>query len=533
MSIGAAVIVLAACSTGDEPAPGEPEGTEGTAQDSRDVSVQLYQAPTSFNPLIASIGPNHLISQLHWDGLVSVGPDNEYESRLAESWSVSEDGMTWTFDLRDDVTWSDGEPFTADDVLFSFELYADPASGSANAGKFASVDGAAAFADGEADSIAGFTAPDDHTFVVSLTEPNSAFLIDLIQPILFILPEHVVGEFPVEELTDHQFFREPTVGLGPYVFQRWVTDDQIEFHPNPQYRNELHLDRVFAQFLTTDVAMAQLETGEIDYAQVAAADATRVEQIDGVTLHRDEGPGVMALHTAHDSGKLADVRVRQAILHAIDRDSLVDEVLNGEGKVVDTLIHGPDWAMPDDLTHYDYDPARAQALLDEAGWDSETPVRLEVTPGQADRDTIVTIVAGQLQAVGIDATVAEMESSVMAERIGERDFDLLISGYGMFNIDPAAMDARVKCNQIGGSNLSGYCNEELDELLEQGIATADQDERQQIYAEAQRIMNEEVPIILLYSPNNLAGTSAQLQGFETAGSVSNHFWNAADWSVGG
>lgn len=527
---GLALLVAAACSGPDEDT-GSTGGESGAPAGDREVTVQLYQAPRGFSPLLASIGPDHLMEQLHWDSLVSATAEGEYGPRLAESWEVSPDGKTWTFHLRDDVLWSDGEPFTSEDVLFTYNVYANPATGSAYAGKFSTVTGAAALVDGTADAVAGFQAPDEHTFVIQLDAPNVALLDELVQPILFILPQHVVGELPQEGLADNPFFREPTVGLGPYVFQRWVTNDQVEFAANPEYRDELGLDRVFTQYVTTDVATAQLETGEIDYAQVAAPDVARVEGLDGVTLHRADGPGVLALHTAIDSGKLADPRVRQAIMYAVDREALVEEVLAGEGQVVDTLVHGPEWAMPDDLTHYGYDPDKARELLAEAGWDPTTQVRLEIVPGQRDRDTTMTIIAAQLQEVGINAQVQPYEAAQLSESIGNRDFDLLISGYGLFTIDPASMNARLMCAQVGGANISAYCNEELDALLQQGIATTDQAERESIYAQAQHIVNEEVPIFVLYVPNTLAATSDRLQGFELNPSVVDAFWNAADWTV--
>lgn len=523
--IAGLALALAGCSGGD--------ADEGSGSDSRDAKVQLYQAPNSFNPLIASIGPNHLMDQLHWDSLVTSDADNQYAPRLAENWEVSDDGSTWTFHLLEGVTWSDGEPFTSADVKFSYELYANPASGSAYAGNFAGVVGAAEFAAGTADAIEGFQTPDDQTFVVELTTPNVGFLEVLVTPTMFVLPQHVVGEFPVEGLVDNPFFREPTVGIGPYVFEQWVTDDQVEFHANPEYRTDLGLDRVFAQYLPTDVAMAQLETGEIDFAQVAAPDAERAEGIDGVTLHRTDGPGVLALHTAMDSGKLADPRVRQAIMYAVDREALVNEVLAGEGKVVDTLVHGPDWAVPDGLTHYDYNPEKARDLLAQAGWDPATKVRIEIVPGQRDRDTTVTIVAAQLQEVGIDAEVTQMEPAQQAEAIANRDFDLLISGYGNFVIDPSSMNLRLLCSQAApaGPNLSAYCNQDLDALLEAGIATTDQTEREQIYAQAQQIVNAEVPIVVLYVPNTLAATNDRLTGFELNAQATHAFGNADEWSL--
>jgi peptide/nickel transport system substrate-binding protein len=473
------------------------------------------------------------MEQLLWDALVSATSDNKYGPRLAERWEVSADGRTWTFHLVKGVKWSDGQAFTAKDVVFTYNLYANAKSGTGYAGKFSVVTGAKALADGSATTVSGFQAPDDNTFVIQLDKPNVAFLDELVQPIMFILPEHVVGKFPVDGLTDNPFFREPTVGLGPYVFKRWVTDDQVEFGANPQYRKKLGLDRVFAQYLTTDAAMAQLQTGKLDYAQVAAPDAKRVEGLDGVNLQRADGPGVMALHTAFDKGKLADVRVRQAIMYAIDREALVDQVLAGEGKVVDTLVHGPDWAMPADLVHYKYDPAKAKDLLAQAGWNPKTEVRIELVPGTRDRDTMVTIVAAQLKEVGINAVVKNYQAAELSEAIGKRDFDLLVSGYGLFIIDPASMNARLSCANVGGSNISAYCNKELDQLLTAGIATTDQAQREKTYGDAQRLVNREVPIFVMYVPNTIAATSDRLQGFKLNPSVVDAFWNAADWSLNG
>nr|BFE61538.1 peptide-binding protein [Dactylosporangium thailandense] len=503
----------------------------GDAGGSRDATVQLYQAPRGFNPLLASIGPDHLMEQLHWDSLVSAAGDSTYGARLAERSEVSADGKTWTFHLVQGVKWSDGTPFTAKDVVFTYNLYANPKSGSGYVGKFANVNGAKAFKDGTATSVAGFQAPDDNTFVIQLDQPNVAFLDELVQPIMFILPEHVVGKFPVDGLTNNPFWRNPTVGLGPYVFSRWVTADQVEFKANPNYRKKLGLDRVFAQYLTTDAAMAQLQTGKLDYAQVAAPDAKRVEGLKGVKLQRAEGPGIFALHTAVDSGKLANPLVRQAIMYAIDRDALVKQVLNGEGKVVDTLVHGPSWAVPSGLTHYGYDPAKAKALLAQAGWNPATEVRIELTPGQRDRDTAATIIAAQLKEAGINARVQNYQAAELSQAIGKRDFDLLISSYGLFTIDPASMNARLSCAAVGGTNITAYCNKDLDALLKQGIATKDQAQRQQIYAQAQKIVNEQMPILVMYVPNTIAATSDRLKGFQLNPSVVDAFWNAADWSV--
>jgi peptide/nickel transport system substrate-binding protein len=515
---GAAALSLAACT-----AP----ATETEAGD-RDVSIQLYNAPTTFSPLVLAVGGNQLIQTLHWDSLVGVDDQGQFQPRLAESWDVSDDATEWTFHLKQGLTWSDGEPFTSEDVLFTLNLMANPASGSQISGVFSDIVGAAEVVAGTAETLSGVTAPDESTVTMTLTRPNSAKIIDFAEPQYFMIPAHVYSELPMEDLANNPAFREPEVGIGPYLFSKWVTDEEIEFVPNPEYPGELGLDHVYAKFMATDAAQAQLQTGEIDFSQVAAADAARISELNGVVFHEIGGPGIMALHTAWDSGKLADPRVRQAIMYGIDREALVDQVLDGYGQVVDTIQHGPDWAMPDDLTHYERDVDTAKALLAEAGWDPSTEVRLEIVPGPKDREQALTIIAGQLQEIGMNAKVTQYDNASLGEAIKNRDFDLLISGYGLFNVDPASLNVRLLCDS---GALSRYCNPDLDAALLAGIATTDEDERAAAYADAQRIINEEVPIFPLYVPDTLGATSERLQEFKLNPLPTNAFWNIADWTV--
>lgn len=512
-----------------------PSDASQPSAESRDVSVQLYQAPTTFSPIIPGTGSITLLGQLHFDALVGINSDREVEPRLAESFESSPDARTWTFHLVDGVRWSDGETFDADDVLASFHVFGNPDTGSSVVARVAEIVGGVEFSEGSADTIAGITAPDPLTVVIELVEPNAAYPATLAEPLIFMMPEHVLSTLPTEGMGDDPYWREPTVGVGPFVFSRWVSEEEVELVANPEYRTELGVDRVFAQFLSTEAALARLEAGDLDFAQVAALETERVEGMAGVTLHRAEGSAVMAAHTAVDSGKLADPRVRQAFLYAIDRQAIVDELLNGEGRVVDTLIFGPEWAMPDDLVSYGYDPDKARQLLEEAGWDSGTEVQIEFQPGQIEREQLATIASAQLQAVGINAVPTPYEAAAMRERITNRQFDALLSVYGLFNVDPALMNTRLMCDQAApnGANLTAYCNPELDELLVQGMATTDEAERAEIYADAQRLVNAEVPILVMYSPNMLAATSDRLGGFDLAPIATQAFWNAEDWTVEG
>lgn len=526
------VAAFTGCSVGDDQQSGPKDGDSGGAGGT--AHVALYTQPTTFSPIVTISGADQLVQQLQWDPLFAVDTGGELVPRLAGSWKPNADATQWTITLRDDVTWSDGEPITGEDVAFTFEVYADPSTGSLSTARFANIAGVAEYTAGKADSISGITV-DGQTVTVDLVNPQASFALGIAEPIVPVLPEHTLDALPRKDLATSKFFREPSVGSGPYVFDHWVNDDKVAFIANQHYRDELALEGVDATFLDSDVAEAQIQTGEIDYAQISAAAAEDLSGASGVEVLSATGGSIMGLHSALESGLLGDVRVRQAIMYAIDRQALVDTVLAGHGQVINTIAFGPNADVPSDVDTYAYDPDRARELLKEAGWDPSKKVRLEIIPGLRDREQVVDIVAGQLREVGIDAEVKRFDQAGLTTAIGDRDFDLTISGYGFFNGDPSSMAARVRCDLFApnGSNLVHYCNEDLDQLLEDAEATTDDQKRAAIYEQAQDIVNRDVPIILLFAPDALAATSSAFHGFELNPLPNQAFWNAAEWSKEG
>ncbi len=518
-----AALTFAACTPpGSSPEPGaSPTDASSSTQAGGDLRYHLYQAPTTFSPFHATNGADGEIAGLHFRPLM-VTQGEDYHGILAKEWEVSDDLTTFTFTLQE-TNWSDGTPFTSADVLYTFETFAAPATASGFSGRLGGVKGLTDFQEGKADTITGLTAPDDHTVVIELDAPNVGFMTGL--GTLIIVPKHIYGDIAIDQLQTTPEFREPTVGIGPYIFSRWVTDDQIEFVPNEESFEDHPLDHIYAQYLAGDVARAQLETGEIDIAQIAAADVDAAKAA-GINVQAKEGIGVMSLFSALDSGKLADVKVRQAIMYAIDRQSIVDNVLGGNAKIAETLLYQPSWTIPNDLTEYNYDPDKAKALLAEANWDESVEVNLDIVPGQADRDAVMEIIAGQLQAVGINAKLHQVQPAELTTLVEDRKFDLLITILSMSPVEPALANGRFMCGQ--SLNLAAYCNEELDQLLKEASESADQAVREPLYHDAQRIINRDVPAIPLYVSNQMWGSTDRVQGFDpTIGALT----SAQNWTV--
>jgi peptide/nickel transport system substrate-binding protein len=497
------------------------------------LNVYLYQKPKNWNPLAPSNGPDSQVETLIYDALLMVNDKYEYEPRLAEKWTVSPDAKTFTFNLRSGLKWSDGEPFSSRDVLFTYKLLANPASGSGHAAKFDHVAGIADFRAGTTQDVAGFKTPDANTFVVELDQPNAAFISSISWPFYGILPEHILGTADVKTMSDNPFFLKPTVGMGPYRFVRYETDQFVELEKNPNYRAPVAIDHVFFKPVTTDVATAQLEKGEMQLVQLSPTDVDRLKSVQGIRIESKPGPGIIIMAVNVDQPYLKDTRVRQAMLYAIDRAGIVGQVLAGQASITNTHVMGPADAIPSDLNQYEYNPDKARELLKEAGWNPDQVIKIQWIPGIRDRDATVQIVQSQLGAVGMKVELNPLEVGPILDNHKNRTFDLSLYGGGLYTIDGDSTSVPNQCDQAypAGGNNAHYCNPDVDAAFARGRATSDTAQRNQAYQQVARLTNDEVPYLWLYVPAAVWGSSTKLQNFKPHGELTYGFWNAAEWTL--
>jgi ABC-type transport system substrate-binding protein len=522
--IAAAPTVLAAVPTVVAAAAGGGGGT---------LNIYLYQKPKNWNPMAPPNGPDTQVETLIDDALLMVNDRYEYEPRLAEKWTTSADARTFTFTLRSGLKWSDGEPFSSKDVLFTYKLLANVASGSASAPKFDHVVGIADFRAGTTSDVAGFRTPDANTFVIELDQPNAAFISSISWPFYGILPEHILGTADVKTLADNPFFMNPTVGMGPFTFVRYETDQFVELARNPNYRAPVGLDRIFLKPVTTDVATAQLEKGEMQLAQISPTDLDRLKALPALKIESKPGPGIILMAVAVDQPYLQDKRVRQAMLYAIDRAGIVSQVLSGQATVTNTHVLGPPAAIPGDLNQYEYNPDKARALLKDAGWDPQRTIKIQWIQGIRDRDATVQIVQSQLQAVGMNVELNPLEAGPLVENHKNRTFDLSLYGGGLYTIDGDSTSVPNECAQAypAGGNNAHYCNADVDAAFAKGRSTSDPSERNQAYQQVAKLTNDDVPYLWLYVPSAVWAYSAKLQNFKPHGEFTYGFWNAAEWTL--
>ncbi|MBN2232046.1 MAG: peptide-binding protein [Deltaproteobacteria bacterium] len=524
----------AAPPTGNEQsAPGKPAAvaagnTVAAAPVSGDTIVvgSIGDASTLI-PLLATDASSHQIAGLVYNGLVRYDKNLKLEGELAESWEISADGLTITFHLRPGVRWHDGKPFTAADVLFTYQTIIDPKTPTAYAGDFEQVETA--------------TAVDPLTFRVTYRRP---FAPALASWGLGILPEHLLTGI---DITDSPLARHP-VGTGPYRFVEWKTGTEIVLTANDDYfEGRPCIDRYRYRVIPDTATMfLELKAGNLDWMgltpiqydrQTTAARFTRAFNKYRYLAFSYTYLGYNLSHPL-----FADRTVRQALSYAINKRELVDGVLLGHGRVA-TGPYKPDtWFYNPDVRRYPHDPDKARALLAAAGWEDRdgdglldrggTPFSFTLLTNQGNtlRAQTAEIIQRRLAEIGIEMKIRIIEwSAFINEFIDKRKFEAVILGWTTGQ-DPDLYDIW-HSGKTGTKELNfiGYANPEVDDLLERGRHTFNRDERLTCYRRLQEILAEEQPYTFLYVPESLPVVAARFHGIDPAPAGISH--NFIRWHV--
>lgn len=435
------------------------------------------------------------------------------EPLLAESWEMEEDGTAFVFHLREGVTWHDGEPFTADDVVYTFNIFANPAVGSTYASKLADIVGYDEFQAGAATELAGVTKVDDMTVRVELKTPSPLW-VELQQISISMLPEHILGSVPADQLRTNGYWKQ-MIGTGPFVMTKFVDDQYIEGAANENYfLGKPKLDKiVFQIYADTTAILNALEAGELDATPyegggIPLDQVQRFEAMDHLTVlgNMDAGlPTFLFLNLTDPD--FAKPEVRQALMYAIDRDTIMETVRMNYGKISNTMFPA-EWARPADLDTYPFDPEKAMELLKAAGWDSSRKLDfLYYYNDQVNKDIVVAIQA-YLGAVGITVEPRLVDGAGFNQAIVDGTFQI---GYGANGqgLDPSIGALITKC---GTQRAMGYCNEQVDELFTQGVGVAERDARAPFYHEISTILNQELPKIWLWYEVRPMGFNKRIVG---------------------
>ena len=466
-------------------------------------------AMTGGNWFNFSAREDYLFSQLidRDTDAVSIHPD------LATSWEVSDDGLTYTFHLRDDVLFHDGEPLTSADVKFSLQMFFHPDTGASH-GRTSGLDqleGAAAFESGEADEISGIKALDDHTVELNLVRPRSSVLSNMAA--FNIWPQHLLDGIPYAELEDTEYAVRNPVGSGPFTMGDFEPDQYYILEANEDYYDgRPYLDRIIFRIgLSGATAFAALENGEVQMAgRVTAVEYERYKDDPNIVLLGGQLGGGMTVWANHNRPAWQDTRVRQALLFALDREAMAEAYYGELAEVLHVRLSNPEFVSPN-ITTYAYDPDKARELLAEAGWDAEHEVSF-VTYYQDDQNKRIHAAMQQYWGdVGIKVDLVYLDGPAWVARVYDNDeFDLSYGCCGWFNPDQLRLSLGCDRSWPAGRNVGHYCNEEFDALSEGAMSEPDAAKRREMLHQATEILTAEAGEIPVFWPTRYSAFSVDV-----------------------
>ena len=471
--------------------------------------------PDTLNPVISPVSTTIYNTPFFYSGLTRPADDYQPQADLAESWTASPDGKVFTFKLRQGVKFHDGQPFTADDVKFTWELISHPdnVTGRQIAGFFSRVVGAADYTAGKATEIAGIKVLDPYTVQVTLTDVYAPFLtISAGQP---ILPKALWKDVPVKQLAAHPASRRP-VGTGPFVLDTWTANESIVMHAYEDYHlGRANLDRIVSLAVADQTTgFGLLKSGELDamglYSSVPIDNYEELK--NDPNLEARPVPGLANMYAEFNlrNPLFQDVRVRKALSYATDRGALRNDLWRGQAQHINSPIHPAFWAANPNTTTFDNDPAKAADLFAQAGWKRGSDgilekdgqrLRFKMQTIQRDYDVVLQ---EQWKKQGVDVQVERMDFGSFWAPLylqGKTELAGLNLPFGLY-LDP---DYPLTGYFSSRLNRNKYKNEKIDELIPAATATLDREERRKRYFDFQETLAQDVPHLWLGVPNEIWG----------------------------
>jgi peptide/nickel transport system substrate-binding protein len=441
---------------------------------------------------------------------------------------VLDDGrLEVTWKLRPGIRWQDGEPFTSKDVAFTVATINDPGYNPESVEGF--------------DLIDSVETPDDRTAVVTYREIYAPYQDQFWRG---ALPAHLLAGKDLNAFP--QYDRKP-IGTGPYEVKEWKTGEYLLLERNEEYwRGAPAIRQILFRFLpSSNTRMNQLRAGEVHVVDNVPLDKLdELESVSGLTLSRTMGNSYAHVSlNLREVPAFRDVRVRQAIAHAIDRRAIAEDVLDGVVTVVDSVIQPMSWAFNEEVEFYDYDPEKAKALLHEAGYEDEdgdgivekdgAPLSFPGTTrsGHAEWEMVLQVLQAQLKAVGIEMEVRNYEPTLLGELWFSGKLPFFLSAWTLPADPEITLFFASDRTPPRGRNIHYYENEELTRLLYASDQTVDRARRRELLREAQEIVAREAPVIPLYNRTFVAAYPSNLRNVKPNPTNAGLFWNVHEWEV--
>lgn len=483
-------LLLSACQAVAPTAePAEPAEPESQVPQGGTVVLMGHQEVSGLSP--DNTGPDVewvMVANIH-NAMLELNERLELEPVLAESYEVSDDGLTYTFHLREGVKFHDGTELTSEDVKYTLDYYRNPDNATTIIGDLQSID--------------NIETPDDYTVVIKMAEVNAAFLVNGATTFIVQSEYH-------EEVGEDVYRTEP-IGTGPFKLKEWRPAEYTELEAfEDHFRGRPNIDILREEVVPEpSVRTIALETGDAHSAvwPLLTEDNLRLAEDPSFVTYITSWSSIKHFPLNNTHPVLSEKAVRQAMMYALDRQLMIDDIWSGAAQIAHSHLSPKyEFYYNPDLKKYDYDPDAAREMLDEAGWVDEDndgirekdgtdlAFTVSVITGDQARRPIAEVAQQQLAEVGIEIEIEEAPVSSILEGLTECELDAGLFNWTYGQLDP---DPYSTLHSEGGNNFACYRNPQMDELIEAGIQIADREERQPIYYETQEIFVEDVPVLYI------------------------------------
>ncbi len=500
------------------------------------------------NPLIAG-GDQHFLSKIYEPLITysidkSTGGYGPIVPALASDWSTSDDGLTWTFHLQPNVTWQDGSPFTADDVVFTLTLCESPSVGCVYGGGISNIVGAADVKSGASTTLAGVATPDPLTVTITTATPNAAMLDAL--SLIWIVQKKSLSAIPLDQITKSPYWTTPgqAVGTGPFKITNYVDGQFMELSRYDGYwRGKPVLDKIVRrEFKDPATALLAFDRGEIDMTYVTADEVTREQSNSNATIIA--GPSQVdnvVVFNPLANPAFGNKVFKQAMEVAIDRKSIIDNLYNGAGQTLPCLFGNPAYIAPD-TEMYDYSPDRAKALIAQSGVDmgSLPTFTFDTYYNDPLSLNVMTAIQQNWADVGFNVTIKQMDSASWTNQYyqqGASQVSFIGAQNGPDGNIAATYFLSTAAQQTGAGNNGWkgyvYSNPQVDMLINQGRSIFDPAQRAPIYQSLCKVLADDLPWNIMWQTTRYWIVNNRVQNFQlTPAAGGGSYYDAAEtWAI--
>jgi peptide/nickel transport system substrate-binding protein len=501
------------------------------------------------NPLIAG-GDQHFLSKIY-EPLVTYSIDagthgyGPVVPALAKSWETSSDGLTWTFHLQSGVTWHDGTPFTADDVVFTLTLCETKAVGCVYGGGISGITGAQAVKDGTATTVSGLAAPDPQTVTIHTDAPNAAMLDAL--SVIWIVQKKSVGAIPTDQVTKSPYWTTPgqAVGTGPFKITAYTEGQFMELSPYDGYwRGKPLLDKIIRrEFKDPATALLAFDKGEIQMTYLTSDEVAReTSNADATIIAGPSQVDNVVVFNPLANKAFGNKLFRQAMEYAVDRKSIITNLYNGKNTALPCLFGGIPGYQAADQEQFDYNPDKAKALLTQAGINVSTLPEFVFDTYYNDPLSlnVMTAIQKNWADIGFKVTIKQMDSAAWTKQY-YTDGKSQVSFIGAQSMPDANIAATyflsTASNEAGAGNngWKGYVykNPEVDRLLKQGVESFDPAARAKVYQQLCKVLSDDMPWNIMWLNTRYWIVSNKVANFQlTPAPGGGSYYDASEtWSI--